>query len=49
MEHTHALFKDYTRIPRVIELIMICPKAAMTIGSLWLAVEIMIGCLRMKA
>jgi hypothetical protein len=46
---THDFFKDYARIPRAIEIIMICPKAAMAIGSLWLAIVIMIGCLRMKA
>lgn len=49
MAFTHAIFKDRARIPRVIEVIMICPKAAMAIGSLWLGIVIMIGCLRMKA
>lgn len=49
MEFTHAIFKDRASISPNIVIIMICPKAAMAIGSVWLTVEIMIGCLRMKA
>ena len=48
-DFAHAFFKDYASISPAIEIIMICPKAAMAVGSLWLAAEIMMGCMRMKA
>lgn len=40
-KHTEALFSDHSRLGSLEEFVLLCPKAALFLGGMWLAIEIL--------